>query len=71
MSITYNRDLKPVNIMLAEGGDVVKVADFGLAVEVCPGQVQAYHGEAGTPLYTAPEMIQGQYSYPVDCFAFG
>ena len=28
--------------------------------------------EAGTPYYTAPEMIQNlQYSYPVDCWSFG
>ena len=28
--------------------------------------------EAGTPLYTAPEIIQNlKYSYPVDCWSFG
>ena len=28
--------------------------------------------EAGTPYYTAPEMIQNmKYSYPVDCWSFG
>ena len=28
--------------------------------------------EAGTPLYTAPEMIQNlKYSYPVDCWSLG
>ena len=28
--------------------------------------------EAGTPLYTAPEIIKNlKYSYPVDCWSFG
>lgn len=68
---SIHRDLKPVNVMLTEGGDLVKVADFGLAMDVTSGRSQTFH-EAGTPYYTAPEMIQGQaYSYPVDCFSFG
>ena len=68
---TIHRDLKPVNVMLTEGGDLVKVADFGLAMDIVPGAQTGFH-EAGTPYYTAPEMIQGQgYGYPADCFSFG
>lgn len=29
-----HRDIKPMNIMLTEGGDLVKVADFGLAMNI-------------------------------------
>lgn len=30
------------------------------------------HSQAGTPYYTAPEMIQREpYSYPADCWSFG
>jgi serine/threonine protein kinase len=57
--------------MLADGGEIVKVADFGLALDT--SDTTMYHsGEAGTPVYTAPEMIKGEkYSYPADCFSFG
>ena len=27
-----HRDLKPMNVMLTEGGDMLKLADFGLAM---------------------------------------
>lgn len=29
-----HRDIKPMNIMLTEGGDLVKIADFGLAMNI-------------------------------------
>jgi NIMA (never in mitosis gene a)-related kinase len=31
---TLHRDLKPMNVMLTEGGELLKVADFGLAVNI-------------------------------------
>ena len=64
-------DLKPNNIMLLEGGDLVKVVDFGLAVDMLDTRGNA-PVEAGTPYYMAPEILQGvKYTYPVDCWSFG
>jgi serine/threonine protein kinase len=37
-----HRDLKPNNVMLTEGGDLVKVADFGLAFETAKEQYEAF-----------------------------
>lgn len=31
---TLHRDLKPMNVMLTEGGDIIKLADFGLALNM-------------------------------------
>eukprot|EP01038_Epipyxis_sp_PR26KG_P013000 gene13000-17430_t len=67
-----HRDLKPMNIMLTDGGDLLKLADFGLALSMDELNNKEPAGEAGTPYYTAPEMIEGKaYSYPTDCWALG
>lgn len=72
-----HRDLKPMNVMLTEGGDMIKLADFGLAVLVTKEEEEgsgqgAFVDEAGTPYYTAPEIITREsYSYPADCWSFG
>ncbi|KAJ1442655.1 kinase-like domain-containing protein, partial [Ochromonadaceae sp. CCMP2298] len=67
-----HRDLKPMNVMLTEGGDTLKLADFGLAMSMTQKADTEATDEAGTPYYTAPEMIQGNpYSYPADCWSFG
>jgi predicted Ser/Thr protein kinase len=53
-----HRDIKPGNIMLAEG-DIVKVTDFGLA-KIQKGAVSTMTmGTAGTLYYMSPEQIRG------------
>ncbi|XP_056669014.1 calcium/calmodulin-dependent protein kinase type II subunit beta isoform X13 [Monodelphis domestica] len=79
-SVTYihhyaivHRDLKPENLLLASKckGAAVKLADFGLAIEV-QGDQQAWFGFAGTPGYLSPEVLRKEaYGKPVDIWACG
>ena len=48
---------QPENLLLASKlkGAAVKLADFGLAIEV-QGDQQAWFGFAGTPGYLSPEV---------------
>lgn len=67
-----HRDLKPSNVMLTEGGELIKLVDFGLAYKCKDGDYCSNATEVGTPYYTPPEMIEGKpYSYPSDCWSFG
>ncbi|XP_044736608.1 calcium/calmodulin-dependent protein kinase type II alpha chain isoform X11 [Chrysoperla carnea] len=68
-----HRDLKPENLLLASKakGAAVKLADFGLAIEV-QGEQQAWYGFAGTPGYLSPEVLKKEpYGKPVDIWACG
>uniref|UniRef100_A0A8C5A148 calcium/calmodulin-dependent protein kinase n=1 Tax=Gadus morhua TaxID=8049 RepID=A0A8C5A148_GADMO len=68
-----HRDLKPENLLLASKlkGAAVKLADFGLAIEVQSEQ-QAWFGFAGTPGYLSPEVLRKDpYGKPVDMWACG
>lgn len=68
-----HRDLKPENLLLASKlkGAVVKLADFGLAIEVT-GDQQAWFGFAGTPGYLSPEVLKKEpYGRAVDIWACG
>ncbi|XP_076174048.1 calcium/calmodulin-dependent protein kinase II isoform X8 [Ptiloglossa arizonensis] len=68
-----HRDLKPENLLLASKvkGAAVKLADFGLAIEV-QGDAQAWFGFAGTPGYLSPEVLKKEpYGKPVDIWACG
>ena len=67
LSLTHSvgvihRDLKPANLFLArgDGGEVVKLLDFGLARDMA-GQASPADGGtlAGTPHYMSPEQLQG------------
>uniref|UniRef100_A0A2K6M2K6 Protein kinase domain-containing protein n=1 Tax=Rhinopithecus bieti TaxID=61621 RepID=A0A2K6M2K6_RHIBE len=52
-------------------GAAVKLADFGLAIEV-QGDQQAWFGFAGTPGYLSPEVLRKEaYGKPVDIWACG
>lgn len=73
-----HRDIKPENIMLGRGGEV-KVADFGLARIVRPGEgveLTEVGITLGTPLYMSPEQVEGKpldprsdiYSFGVTCY---
>ncbi|KAJ8922299.1 hypothetical protein NQ315_004241, partial [Exocentrus adspersus] len=65
--------LEPENLLLAskQKGAAVKLADFGLAIEV-QGEQQAWFGFAGTPGYLSPEVLKKEpYGKPVDIWACG
>merc|ERR1712106_709292 len=54
-----HRDLKSENLLLEskQSGAAIKLADFGLAVEVQTDKNE-FHGFAGTPGYLSPEVIR-------------
>lgn len=74
-----HRDLKPENVVLvdgAEGREVAKVVDFGIAkVEEFGSQMQllTQTGEVfGSPSYMSPEQCQaGTIDYRTDIYSFG
>lgn len=68
-----HRDLKPENLLLSskDRGAIVKLADFGLAIEVLDNQ-PAWFGLAGTPGYLSPEVLKKEpYGQAVDVWACG
>jgi len=76
-----HRDLKPENVLLVEQVDGatliddfhIKVADFGLAF-IADDPLGKAKGEAGTPLYMAPEVLKKAskgYTAEVDVWSIG
>jgi eukaryotic-like serine/threonine-protein kinase len=65
-----HRDLKPPNVMIAEG-ETARVMDFGIA-QLIQSPPQPNAAFAGTPAYMPPECIAGQpYTARSDLFCVG
>jgi hypothetical protein len=65
-----HRDVKPGNILVAEGPRVVLV-DFGLSLDPTRTAITATNAIVGTPAYLAPELIRGEdWSPAADWFAW-
>jgi hypothetical protein len=59
-----HRDIKPANIMLEDGIERVKIADFGLArVAIDNAELTSQGHAVGTPAYMSPEQVLGR---PID-----
>jgi tRNA A-37 threonylcarbamoyl transferase component Bud32 len=70
-----HRDLKPENIFIcsrADGSDLVKILDFGIARSRSDSRLTNAGELFGTPQYLAPERITGGDAGPsVDLYALG
>ena|SRR3989338_599803 len=66
-----HRDLKPTNLLLkAPGSNEIKITDFGLSKVVGPDV--AMQTACGTPIYVAPEVLEGsEYTEAVDLWSVG
>ena len=68
------RDIKPENLLLTskQQPSDIKLADFGLAIELEKSTEFAWYGFAGTPGYLSPEVLKKiPYGRPVDLWACG
>jgi serine/threonine protein kinase len=58
-----HRDLKPENLLLSsEDTFDVKIIDFGLSKKFRDDRLKAKSSQVGTPLYVAPEVLDGKYN---------
>ena len=62
-------DIKPANVLVYRDGNV-KLTDFSLSIKMVAND-QRYHHKKGTPLYIAPELIEGNWGIYSDIWAFG
>jgi serine/threonine protein kinase len=66
-----HRDIKPANLFLTDDGQV-KVCDFGISRLADATRITATGAAAGTPLYMAPEQIEGHdVDQRADLYALG
>ncbi len=64
-----HRDIKPENIFIRN--TVIKIGDFGISKQLSLKRLRT-NTIIGTYQYQAPEQLKkGDYSLPVDIFAFG
>jgi len=67
-----HRDLKLANIFLSHDKNHIRLADFGLALELSELDDNLRSGVSGTPNYLAPEVVrEAQYSISADIWSFG
>ena len=65
-----HRDIKPENMLLGVNQEIL-LSDFGLAAVAHTTSSLSLEGRAGTPLYMAPEQIQGRPRPASDQYALG
>jgi WD40 repeat protein len=67
-----HRDVKPANILLADGIERVKLTDFGLARAADDATITHSGYLPGTPAYMAPEQASGEgVDHRADLFSLG
>ncbi|MBN1551553.1 protein kinase [bacterium] len=54
-----HRDIKPQNILINDG-NIVKLADFGIATVIGPASISTTEFVVGTPEYMSPEQAKGE-----------
>ena len=67
-----HRDIKPENVLMSHTSDVVKLADFGLAVEIQTSSPANLKRFCGTPMYVAPEIVErATHGFKADVWSLG
>ncbi|CAK69353.1 unnamed protein product (macronuclear) [Paramecium tetraurelia] len=68
-----HRDIKPENILFTKKdlNSEPKIIDFGMAIKLDESLQTKTLNCVGTPLYVAPEVIDGYYSDKCDIWSFG